>query len=91
MEFFTIKHKKTGNFPSVSVSSNDGADFCNSYSAQLDFSSNPESVWVVTSKEKAERVLNDPVEWYNSGTSRPQMPRGFKAEDYIVVELTNKE
>jgi hypothetical protein len=92
IKFYTITktHIKTGTveYPGLYVSSNGDAEFCNENTVEFEFTENPDGcVWTTTDKNKAEDLINDPVEWYNSGLNRPVLKKvnGFT---YTVVELS---
>lgn len=86
MKFYTLRHIKTCHLPEVSFSGNEGSDFCNSYSAELHFTDNPDNLWLTGNIKDIDKVLSG-VPWYNSGMSAPEMPKGFFKEDYVVVEI----
>lgn len=76
---------KNGKFATLDVSSNNGETYCNANTVTIEESSIGDVVWVVQSREHAEKVLNNPSEWYNSGLSHPMVS---PLHSWQVVELT---
>lgn len=75
--------KNANRYVGVECSGNDDSDgFCGSYSANL--CAYADNKWSTTSKEKAEEVCNNNINWYNSDIEQPQNPYVGKLE---VVEI----
>lgn len=81
---YAIRMKKNGKLLGVFSESNDGHEFCVSvtYRLQLD---EDDPIWMVDSREKAERVISKPEKWFNAGYETPV--HNFKSEDLEVVKL----
>lgn len=65
---YALRHKKTGNlmgFYSTPLYGGECADVEFSLTESID------NVWVVQKKEVAEKVANDPGEWYNAWFTSP--------------------
>ncbi len=85
MKKFCIKDKKSGALLGLSITGTGSAEFCNGYEASLcEFG---ETLFMADKREYAERVIREPAEWYNAGTTWPMLGR-FKPEELEVVEVT---
>ena len=79
-----LRHKETGNLCGFDVSSNYGADFAVDVAFCLSKFSN-ENVWLVPSREMAEKAAVTNTNWYNAGYNTPENPYVGELE---VVEVT---
>jgi hypothetical protein len=82
---FALYHKKLKKFMGFYTVSNEGGEFC--VGTQHHLSTCSECVWVVTSKEVAQKAAKTSTEWYNAGYSTPVNQYAGELE---VVELKAK-
>jgi hypothetical protein len=83
---FALRSKKTGQLITFYSSANEG-DFCVSVHFELVDSKYPDNVWVVTSREVAEKAAITNTEWYNASFDTPE---NRYVGDLEVVELVVK-
>lgn len=73
-----------------SIFSNEGGEFCNSCGATLqdnNFDTYP--IWLVDSREQAEKTLAEDPDWYNASVEWPQWPKkDWNTEDFEVYVAT---
>lgn len=81
---YGLGHIESGKMLGVSVSSNEGADFCGSTQTTLYYSSSPD--WLVDTPEHAEWVRHNSTEWYNAGYDTPT--HSYEPEELVVVKVT---
>jgi len=87
---YALRHKKCGKLLRMYETSNEGRDFCNSTTVELEHYCNDEAewhpdTWYVDSALNAEYVRQFSTEWYNSCQRTPK--HYFKTEDLEVVEV----
>ena len=91
MKFYGIRNIKTKKSLGFCYSSNNGADFCNDVSFELEgFQCPVNNVWLTINKKNAEKVFEVQTEWYNAGYETPQVPKekfSTLKKDYEVFEI----
>ena len=83
---FIIVNKKTRQPLGVTVSSNEGSDFCNDVSGTFDMSPSG-AVYCVDERRYAEKALADNTPWYNASIEVPAWPCKFYPEEWEIIEL----
>jgi hypothetical protein len=85
---YALKHKRTNRLLQVVASGNGNAEFCNSYSAELQENNDKDGqIWLAHTREQVDAVLRG-SHWSNSGLQFPQLD--LNQEDLEVVEVTLK-
>ena len=86
MKLYGLRHKVTKNPLGVDSRANDPeAESCSvSFTFQM-IGSIP--VWLVLSREYAERALTHSPAWYNADYMTPEWPSSNRAKDYEVFEV----
>lgn len=73
MKLYAIRDKRSGEFYSAEFVSNHGSEFCNAVGCNLVLSGDPP--WFTWDAIKAQRVIDEDPEWYNSGAEHPRLKR----------------
>ena len=71
---FGIRHKKTQMPMGYRIFSNEGGEFCNSVGAQLTLTCQYDPIWLIETREEAEKTLATDSEWFNACLEHPQWP-----------------
>lgn len=91
IKFYGIRNKKTKQALGFCYSSNNGADFCNDISFELEgFNYPTNNVWLTINKENAKKVFEVETGWYNADYENPQVPKGkfsILKKEYEVFEV----
>ena len=84
MKIYALKHKDSEKLMTFCYFSNEGTDYCDSVSFELNVAHGFGPVWAVFDRKVAENAANHSSEWYNAGYETPR-------NDYVgmleVVEL----
>jgi hypothetical protein len=84
MKYYALRHIPSKTLIGISVSSNgDNPEFCNAVSVEFDTHYN-HTPWITNSKELIERLISDPIGWYNSGTEQPELPKHLIGKVEII-------
>ena len=83
MKFYGLKHKKDGVL-GVSVSSNEGSDFCNDTTCTLQKFYSGDALYLTPHLSDIKAVLEG-VEWYNSSLLRPT--KSYLSKDLETFEV----
>lgn len=84
MRWHGIRNRETKVALGVTAESNDGGEFCVSVAFKfVEDSFFPCNVWLVDSRDKAERALRNNTEWYNAGWEAPM--HGYVKMDTMEI------
>ena len=84
MKYYALRHIPSMTLLGISVSSNgDDAEFCNSLSVEFD-THHDDTPWITNRKGLIERLISDPVGWYNSDIDQPELPKHLMGKVEII-------
>jgi hypothetical protein len=84
--FYVIRHKK-GAYLEPTRTTNEGKDFCNSYTVELLVGGDdPLEAWRAESEEHAQIIIQFPSPWFNAGEDSPL--HRYDPVDLLVEEVT---
>lgn len=88
-KIYVLRHSD-GTYLTANTRSNDGAEWCGSFTVELWSGENdPLKAWSTTDPENAEYVRNFSTPWYNAGHETPK--HDYKASELSVVSIAVME
>ena len=72
MNIYALKHKNFGKLMSFCYSTNDGSDFCDSVTFELEILEGNGPIWAVSDRGVAEKAACHSPEWYNADYETPR-------------------
>jgi hypothetical protein len=85
MEKYGIRHIKTGEIVTYSISSNADGEFCSSNQFFIGYYNN--NIWMVDSYDKALQALLTNTPWYIADYDTPSHDYNFNSEDCEIVKF----
>jgi len=81
---YAVQHIPTGNLCGFNVTSNDGRDFCDSVSYELNHIDG-DNLWLASTYDEALHALDTNAEWYNAGYNTPEYR--YERDQLRIVRL----